>query len=129
MVRYLLDTTVLVDISNRIEPVSSQVRALLVGPDEVGVSAVSVAEFFAGLRPEDRPRWEAFLDQTDHWNITREIAVQAGVYRYAYVRLGRAISTPDALIAATALAIGATLLTNNVRHFPMPELRLLRIGT
>jgi len=45
--------------------------------------------------------------------------------RYRFARRGTAVSTPDALIAATALSIDATLLTEPPKHFPMAELRLL----
>jgi predicted nucleic acid-binding protein len=126
--RYLLDTTVLVDASKNREPVRSRVDDLLRGADEVGVSAVNVAEFIAGVRPEDRPKAEEFLDGLVHWDVTREIAVQAGLYRYDYARQGQTPLIPDALIAATARVLDAILLTNNVKDFPMPELTVERLG-
>jgi len=127
--RYLLDTTVLGDASKNREPVRSRVDDLLSGPSEVGVSAVNVAEFIAGVRPEDRPEAETYLDGLVHWGVTREIAVQAGRYRYAYARQGQTILIPDALIAATARVLGATLVTNNVKDFPMPALAVERLGS
>ena len=126
MDRYLLDTTVLIDISKGQEPASSRIQALIDQGHELGVCAVPLAEFFSGIPPADRSRAEAVLRPFRYWDMTWEIAVQA---RYAYARLGQAISAPDALIAATAITLDAILVTNNVRHFPMPELRLLRIGT
>ena len=129
MDRYLFDTTVLIDISKGQEPASSRIQALIDAGHELGVCAVPLAEFFSGIPPEDRSRAEADLRPFRYWDMTWEIAVQAGGFRYAYARLGQAISAPDALIAATAIALDAILVTNNVRYFPMPELRLLRIGT
>ncbi len=35
---------------------------------------------------------------------------------------------PDALMAATAIITNSTLVTNNVEDFPMPDLKLLRLG-
>ena len=32
----------------------------------------------------------------------------------------------DAIIAATALELGAPLLTNNVGHYPFPDLKVIR---
>lgn len=127
--RYLLDTTVLVDASKNREPVRSRVNDLRRGPGEIGVSVVNVAEFIAGVRPEDRPEADVYLDGLVLWDVTREIAVQAGLYRYAYARQGQTILIPDAPIAATARVLAATLVTNNLKDFPMPELTVERLGT
>jgi tRNA(fMet)-specific endonuclease VapC len=123
-VRFLVDTTVLIDASRHREPALSWLQGAIQQPGEVGVCAVIVAEFFAGLRPEERARWEAFIDQLTFWDTTRDMAQQAGIYRYHYARRGRAISTADAIIAATAAAVGATLVTDNLKDFPMPGLSL-----
>jgi predicted nucleic acid-binding protein len=126
-VRYLLDTTVLIEASRHREPALSWLQEALRKSDEVGVCAVTVAEFFAGLRPDERPRWDAFVAELTYWATTREMARQAGIYRYAYARLGRTILTADVLIAATAAAVGATLVTNNIKDFPMPEIKTMRL--
>jgi predicted nucleic acid-binding protein len=125
--RYLLDTTVLIEASRHREPALSWLRETLRKSDEVGVCAVTVAEFFAGLRPDERPRWDAFVAELNYWATTREMARQAGIYRYTYARLGRTILTADALIAAAAAAVGATLVTDNIKDFPMPEIKTMRL--
>jgi predicted nucleic acid-binding protein len=127
-VRYLLDTTVLIDASHYREPAFSWLADALGQPDEIGVCAVVIAEFFAGLRPDERPRWAAFVGRLTYWATTREMAQQAGIYQYEYARLGRAILTPDALIAATAAAVRATLVTDNARDFPMPDVAAIRLA-
>jgi len=124
--RYLLDTTILVDLSRDREPVASWLRAVTAGPDEIGLSTV-VAEFFAGLRPDVRPRWERFTEALVHWDVTREIAIRAGVYRYEFARGGCALHIPDALIAATAATVGAVLVTDNVKDFPMRDVQTLSV--
>ena len=53
------------------------------------------------------------------------MAKEAGRYRYEFTRIGTTLSATDSLIAAVAIANDATLITNNLRHFPMPEIRLL----
>lgn len=123
---YLLDTTVLIDLSREREPTASWTRELLRGPHVVGVSTVNVAEWFAGLRPAERARWARFVDELQYWEITPAVAIRAGILRYDYARLGRTILIPDALVAATAEAVGAILVTGNVKHFPMPELTVRR---
>jgi predicted nucleic acid-binding protein len=81
--RYLLDTTALIDISKGLEPTSSVVRKWLAGRNEVGVCGVVVARFFASLRADERPEWVSFIDSLAFWEATRQVAIQAGIYRYS----------------------------------------------
>ena len=115
--RYLLDTTVLIDVSRRRPSVATWLRELLRGTDDVLVCAVSVAEFFAGIRPEERQEWQDFVAELWHCDVTKDIAILAGNLRYDLAWQGRSIHLPDALIAATALAYGAVLVTADVRDF------------
>ena len=126
--RYLLDTTAMIDISKGIEPISTMIQGWLAGSNEVGICGVVVAEFFAGIQLAERARWVSFIDRLTFWDVTRWIAIQAGIYRYRYARLGTKLSTPDTLIAAVAVNVGATLVTRNVKDFPMNELSLLPFG-
>lgn len=128
MTRYLLDTTALIDVSRGYEPVRSEVEALVAAREEVGVSPISVAEFYSGLRAEERIVAAGFLDTLEIWNLDRDIAAESGTTRYGLARRGHSVSLPDALIAATARSVGAALLTNNVRHFPLLGITVLRLG-
>jgi predicted nucleic acid-binding protein len=125
--RFRLDTTVLIEASRHREPALSWLREALRTSDEVGVCAATVAEFFAGLRPDERPRWASFIDELTYWATRREVDRQAGSYRYEYARRRQTILTAEALITATAAAVGAMLVTDNVKHFPMPEIKSMRL--
>jgi predicted nucleic acid-binding protein len=127
--RYLLDTTALIDISKEIEPISSQIREWLEGPDEVGTCGVVVAEFFGGLQSNERLPWISFIDRLEFWEITRPIAIQAGIFRYHHARLGVTLSTTDTLIAAVAVSVGAIVVTRNIKDFPMNEVSVIRLGS
>jgi predicted nucleic acid-binding protein len=126
--RYLLDTSTLIDLSKNRPGVSDGLNDLPADGHEIGVCDVSVAEFFSGLRPVERGRWEAYVLALQFWPTSRGAAILAGAYRYAFARQGRAISAPDALIAAVAVEVGATVVTNNVKDYPMPGLQVLRLG-
>ncbi len=39
---------------------------------------------------------------------------------------GMTVGIADAIIAATALQLDAPLLTNNVEHYPFPDLKVIR---
>ena len=125
----LLDTTALVDFSKGVEPVSRRLLSMLADGEDLGVCAINLTEFYAGVPLAAYPVWETFMNALRYWDISRAAATQAGAYRYTYARRGIAINTQDAIIAAVAVEIGATVLTDNPKHFPMPEVstRSLRL--
>jgi predicted nucleic acid-binding protein len=130
MTRLLLDTTVLIDFSLGREPATSGVLRFLREGHELGVSAVSIAEFYAGVKPGDLPTIDRFISQLPCWDTTRSIAMIAGDYRYTFKHSHqKKLLTPDALIAATARHQQATLLTNNVKDFPMTDITVERLGS
>ena len=58
----------------------------------------------------------------------RQDAGRNRLYPAAFVtQLGRTMLTADAVIAATAAAVGATLVTDNIKDFPMPEIKTMRL--
>lgn len=125
MTRYLLDTTALIDFSKGREPARTRIQAWIDGGDELGVCAVNVAEFYAGLPPQQRALWEQFLGALQLWAITRDAAIQAGIWRYDFARQGVALTTTDTLVAAVAEEQQAILVTNNLKDYPMSGLQLL----
>jgi predicted nucleic acid-binding protein len=124
---YLLDTTVLIDVARRREPATSWLNRIVRRPIQTCVSAVTVAEFFAGVRPEQRRDWQYFIDGLTHWEVTKEIAIRAGVLRYDLARQGRTVQIADALIAATAVVHGAALVTANITDFAVTGLTTIRL--
>jgi predicted nucleic acid-binding protein len=125
MSRYLLDTTALIDFSKGKEPAFSLIHRFIEHGDEVGVSPINVTEFYAGLAPAQREVWDAFFEPLLLWPISLAAAKQAGRFRYDFARRGITLSTTDALVAAVAREVGATLVTSNVKDYPMDEVSLL----
>src|SRR5205823_7330162 len=58
--------------------------------------------------------------------VTKEIAEQAGIWRQEYKSRGQQLGTPDTVIAATAYLNDYSLVTNNAKDYPMPELKLYK---
>ena len=81
--------------------------------------------FTLGLMRKKESKMGPIVDGWFYYETTPAIAKEAGRYRYEFARIGTTLSATDSLIAAVAIAHGATLITNNLRHFPMPEIRLL----
>jgi predicted nucleic acid-binding protein len=121
--RYFLDSDTLIDYSKGHEPVTSRVRTLLEHEHEIGICAIQIGEFFTGLPPEDREAWSIFLSSIHLWEISIDAAIRAGSDRYHFARQGQQLSLTDCLTAAAAREHDAILLTNNLRHFPMTDLR------
>jgi predicted nucleic acid-binding protein len=126
--RYLVDTTVLIDLSRGVAGLRGQLDALLDSSAELGVCAVNVAEFASGIPSGDLFRWEWLFGQFAYWEISREMAIRAGSFRYELARRGTTLHLPDALVAGVAAVTDATLLTDNVRHFYLiPDVRIRRL--
>lgn len=127
MQRYILDTSVLISFSKNHEQTKYQLLKLIDNKEKIAICAISVAEFFAGISPEERVNWESFIGDLLYWNISFDAAIRAGQYRYDFARKGITLSTTDSLIAAIAWENNATIITNNVKDFPMKDVKLLSI--
>jgi predicted nucleic acid-binding protein len=86
---------------------------------------VNFTEVYAGLRPGEEDRTAAFLNSLEYLPVTPEIARQAGLLRRDWQKKGQTLSYTDVTIAAVALSHRVPLLTDNRKHFPMPELQLI----
>ena len=76
------------------------------------------------MRAGEEQATEALLEQLDWLPVTREIADAAAAYSRQYRESHSGIDLADYLVAATADDLGGSLMTRNVRHFPMfPGLR------
>lgn len=120
----MLDSTVLIGYLRDTPSLASGLRWRLSGGHTLATTCVNLAEVERGLRPRERRRAAAFLDQLQFLVTDREAARRAGQYQAEWARRGRTIHTADALVAGTTRAHGAVLLTHNLDDFPMRELRV-----
>jgi len=75
--------------------------------------------------PESRAT-NAFLDGLVSVAVDIPIARRAGIMLGKLRSKGKTIGAADAIIAATALQLGIPLLTNNIEHYPFPDLKVIR---
>jgi predicted nucleic acid-binding protein len=124
---FLLDTDAIIDFLNGHPPTVSLLKELAAADDTLCVCDISIAEVYAGIG------FDAPLESSDWLETCRflpssvEIAQQAGAWRFNYGRTGIQLSTTDVLVAATAFFHNATLVTGNIRHFPMSEVSVFRL--
>lgn len=121
--RYLLDTTVLVDYL-RDRPVADRVDALIDSGETLCSSAINVEEVVRGLRPGEEGAVRRLIDGLLILPIGVEEGWRAGGWRREYASRGVTLSQPDCLVAAVTVSIDATLVTGNPRHFPMEDVRV-----
>ncbi|MCX8038564.1 MAG: type II toxin-antitoxin system VapC family toxin [Candidatus Sumerlaeia bacterium] len=116
MAALLVDTDVLVDYL-RDHP--KAVRYLERCEDHLFVSAITVAELYAGVREgKEREKMTRFLRAFEILPVDASLAMQGGLFRRDFGRT-HGVGLADALIAATAIQRGIPLVTLNQKHFPM----------
>ena len=125
MTRYTLDTTVLIDYLAGRPATVELVQSLDNEGHDLGVCCINVTELYSGVPERKRLVAAEFVDSLDYYDVIPDIAKLAGTYRFDFARKGITLSTSDCIIAAVAVANEATLITANVRDYPMPEIRIL----
>jgi predicted nucleic acid-binding protein len=122
----LLDTTVLIDALRNRDGQRAALARMVTDGIALATSAINVAEVCAGMRVDEANRTEMFLSALTVLPITGEIGQRAGTLKAEQGRAGRTVSLADMLVAATAMAAGAGLLTDNRKDFSGIGVRLLR---
>ena len=126
--RYLLDTNTLSNIFPR--PARNlRDRLAHVETADVGTSVFVAGEMLWGAEkrgsPKLRRRVERVLAQFQIHGVDEDFADRFASLRWHLERKGKKIGLMDTLIAAHALALRATLITDNIRHFRhVPGLRI-----
>ena len=122
--RLMLDTTVLIDAlrlrKNRRQLLADLVRA----GHTLNISALNVAEIYAGVRQGEEDSTESFLSVFDCFDINASTGRRAGKLRNEWARKGQTLALADTIVAAAALENHCVLMTDNRKDFPMPELNL-----
>jgi len=123
--RTVLDSDVLIDLARGYVPAIELVDRLIAEGERPAISIVTEMELLLGARTRAEQRLIGQLTRRLLvLPLSEMISLRARnlVARYG---LSHGLTIPDALIAATAIATRARLLTQNVRHFSyLPSLRV-----
>lgn len=134
----ILDSSVLIAAERNGDSVARMPgKALRVaGNQETAISSIALVEpahgIFRANTPERRATRQGFIDElladVPVYPFTRQIALLAGRIDAEQQMKGVKIPFQDLLIGATALDLGYTVVTGNVRHFEIiPNLTVIHL--
>ena len=119
--KYLLDTNICIYLIKK-KPRQVLERFNVESPGEIGISSITVAELHYGVEKSQNPSQNrralmGFLLPLVIAAFDDQAAAAYGKIRTALEMMGKPIGSLDTLIAAHAVSLNATLVTNNTREF------------
>lgn len=124
MATFLLDTSVIIDTLNGKRNRGRLLKDLGQQGHLLACCSINVTEVYAGMRPPEELRTAELLESLQFFPVTWPIARLAGLLRRDHARKGVSLATSDVTIAAVAIHHHLTLITDNLKHYPMKELTL-----
>jgi predicted nucleic acid-binding protein len=121
---YLLDTNIIIDALNDKRGRRESLLGLLNQSHLLACCPINVAEVYSGIRPKEEIATADFLQSLDYYPLTWPVARLAGLLKTDHARRGATLTLADCAIAAVAIVHDLTLITDNIKDFPMPELWL-----
>lgn len=119
--KYMLDTNICIYLIKQKPPkVLKHFKSHSIG--DIGISSITLAELRYGVAKsqhveKNRQALDEFILPLEIEDFNEKAADEYGVVRADLERAGKPIVSMDLLIGAHALALGATLVTNNTREF------------
>ena len=124
MATFLLDTSVLIDTLNGKNGRNELLQDLVAQGHLLACCPINVTEIYAGMRSHEEAQTLELLQSLQYFPLPWPIARLAGELKRDYRRKGMTLATTDVTIAAVALYHRLTLITDNLKHYPMKELDL-----
>lgn len=115
--RYLLDTTLVIDHAHGYEPAMALLHQLYEDGAELFTCDVVVCEAMSGGTDEHRAAVSRLVRALDYVATDPDAARAAGAARLKRHEAGGRLGLGDALIAAVAGGLGATIVTRNRPDF------------
>lgn len=115
--RYLLDTTLVIDHAHGYEPAMALLHRLYEEGAELFTCDIVVCEALSGGTDEHRAVVSRLLQALEYVATDPDAARAAGAARLRRHEAGARLGLGDALIAAVAGGLGATIVTRNRPDF------------
>jgi tRNA(fMet)-specific endonuclease VapC len=134
----ILDSSVVIAAERRGDTVEKLIEqaVAVAGDQDAALSSIGLTELVHGIyraqTPEMRLRRESFIEEmlrdVTVYPYTKETAMLAGKIDGEQQAKGVTVPFGDLLIGATALSLGFSVLTVNLRHFRLvPDLQILQL--
>jgi predicted nucleic acid-binding protein len=120
----LLDTNIIIDVLRRRHERHLLIEQFLDQGQPLASCPITLIEIYAGMRPHEEKITRGFMTSLLFLSITEEIAEHAGRLKARFSKAGKALSFQDVSIAAVCIAYDCTLVTENIKDFPMRDLKL-----
>lgn len=121
----LIDSDVLIDHLRK----ETDALAFLSGEIERGsllfMSVVSRTEIIAGMRKGEEQIVGSLFDIISPVDVDVTIASRAGEYLRKFSK-SHALNIGDAIIAATCREMALSLVTRNMKHYPMKDIEIVK---
>ena len=121
---YLIDTDIIIWVLRGNKKYEELLQNLK-NKSSLSISTVTIAEIYENIFPSEIVKTENVLNELQTWDVTPEIAKQAGLYWQEYIKQLKKLSLIDCFIASTANINDLILVSLNSKHFPMKDIKFL----
>lgn len=120
---WLLDTGIIILHLRDRPPFQGLLRTLAL-QNNLWIASITRVEVISGMREHERQRTTLVLNSLQSHALDAATADLAGELMRGWRSRGHTLHVPDVVIGASALHLGAALVTTNPRHFPFDGLRV-----
>ena len=122
---YLIDTDVLIWVLRGSDKYTEFLQTLK-DKNSLSISTITIAEIYKNIFPSEIIKTENLLDEFEIFDVSSSIAKQGGLYWQENIKQLVKLSLMDCLIAATAHINHLTLVSLNIRHYPMKDIKIMK---
>lgn len=123
---YLPDTNIFIYAHYGQEPYVSRLSSWITEKSLL-ISAIVAAEFLSGGEESEREKFQALVDYLGTVPVDTAVARIAATYRRDFLKKRFRLRLPDCLIAGTAKLYGATLVSSDLKDFPMKDIEKMEL--
>lgn len=121
----LIDSDILIDHLRKEKNALDFIETVIEKGHLIFLSVVSRAEIYAGMRKGEYEAICSLFEIIKPVNVDATIADKAGEYLGKFSK-SYALNIGDAIIAATASEMELSLVTRNLKHYPMKDISVLK---